>query len=84
MLSIKNPQFYSDLAEILAILSTHGLKILTKSEKDRTKTVDFLLCISIFWGKFNYFYQSLGCYICHTILRVKREQGALVEFQRSF
>ena len=39
---IKNPQFYSDLAEILAILSTHELIILTKFDGDWTKIVDFL------------------------------------------
>ena len=45
---IKNPQFYSDLAEILAILPTHGLITLTKFDDDRTKIVDFLSLV-YFW-----------------------------------
>ena len=39
---IKNPQFYSNLAEILAILPTHELIILTKFDDDQTKIVNFL------------------------------------------
>ena len=46
----KNLQSYSDLADILAILSTHELIILTKFDKDRTKIVDFLL-ILYFWSR---------------------------------
>ena len=42
---MKNPQFYSDLAEILAILSTNGLVILTKVDEDWTKIVDFSLSV---------------------------------------
>ena len=30
----KNPHFYSDLADILPILPTHGLIILTKFDED--------------------------------------------------
>ena len=41
----KNLQFYSNLADILAILSTHELIILTKFDEDRTKTVEFLFVI---------------------------------------
>ena len=41
-----NKNFYSDLTEILAILPTHGLVILTKFDEDRTKIVYFLFsCI---------------------------------------
>ena len=36
-------QFYSDLAEILAILSTHWQVILIKFDEDWTKIVNFLL-----------------------------------------
>ena len=39
---IENRQFYSNLAEILAILPTHGLIILTKFDEDWTKIVNFL------------------------------------------
>ena len=38
---INNSQFYSDSAEILAILLSHGLIILTKFDDDWTKIVDF-------------------------------------------
>ena len=48
MVPTKNPQFYSDLAEILVISPTHGLTILTKFDEDSTKIVDFLLSRSIF------------------------------------
>ena len=40
---IKNPQFYSDLAEILAILPTHELIILTKFDGDWTKNCGFFI-----------------------------------------
>jgi len=43
ILLTKNLQFYSNLSDILAILSTHELIILTKFDEDQTKTVDFLL-----------------------------------------
>ena len=46
---IKNPQFYSDLAEVLAILHKHGLINLTMFDEDQTKTVDFLLVV-YFWS----------------------------------
>ena len=45
---MKNPQSHSDLAEILAILSTHGVVILTKFDEDWTKIVDFSLLVH-FW-----------------------------------
>ena len=41
----KNLQFYSNLADILAILSTHELIILTKFDEDRSKIMDFLLVV---------------------------------------
>ena len=41
----KNIQFYSDLADILAILSTHELMILTKFDEDWTRIVNFLLAL---------------------------------------
>ena len=48
ILLIKNPQFYSDLAEILLMLPTHELIKLTKFDDDWTKIVDFLLVV-YFW-----------------------------------
>ena len=45
-LSIKNPQFWPNLAEILATLPIHGIVSLTKFYDKRTKTVDFSLMIS--------------------------------------
>ena len=42
---MKNPQFCSDLAEILAILPIHELIILTKFDGDWTEIVDFLLLV---------------------------------------
>ena len=64
ILLIKNPQFCSDLAEILAILPTHELIILTKFDGDWTKIVDFLLVV-YFWASIIFFNQSLltlgGC-----------------------
>ena len=46
---MKNSQFYSDLADTLAILPTRGLNILTKFDDDWTKIVDFLSVI-YFWS----------------------------------
>ena len=46
---MKNRQFYSNLAEILAMLPTHGLIILTKFDEDWTKIVDFSL-VDYFWA----------------------------------
>ena len=46
---MKNPQFYSDLAKILAILPTDWLIILTKFDEDWTEIVDFLLLV-YFWA----------------------------------
>ena len=54
VLLIKNPQFYSYLAEILAILPTHGLIILTKFDGDCTKNVDFLSLVH-FWASVIFF-----------------------------
>ena len=48
-LLIKNPQFCSNQANILATKSAHEMIILTKFHKDRTKIVDFLL-IAKFWA----------------------------------
>ena len=47
---IKNPQFYSDLAEILAILPTHELIALTKFDENRTKIVDFLSLVHVWFS----------------------------------
>ena len=41
MLLMKNSQLYSDLAEILAILPTVELIILTKFDDEQTKRKDF-------------------------------------------
>ena len=54
----KSPQFHSDLAEILAVLPTHGLIILTKFDEDQTKIVDFLLVVC-FWASIIFMNQSL-------------------------
>ena len=43
ILITKNLQIYSDLADILAIVFTHGLINLTKFDDDWTKIGDFLL-----------------------------------------
>ena len=40
---VKNPQFLSNEAEILAILLTHELIILTKFHTDWKEIMDFLL-----------------------------------------
>ena len=45
---IENLHFSSNLADILPILATHGIIILTKFHNLRTITVDFSL-IAIFW-----------------------------------
>ena len=50
----KNPQFCSDLAEILAILPIHELIILTKFDGDWTEIVHFLLLI-YFWASIIFF-----------------------------
>ena len=54
ILLIKNPQFCSNLAEILVILPTHELIILTKFDEDQTKIVDFLLAL-YFWSSIIFF-----------------------------
>ena len=51
---MKNPQFYPNLAEILAKLPIHGLIILTKFDENRTKIVDFLLAL-YFWASIIFF-----------------------------
>ena len=59
ILLIRNSQFYSNLAENLAILPTHGLIILTKFDQDWTKIVNFLLVV-YFWASIIFFNQSLA------------------------
>ena len=44
---MKNPQFYSNLAEILVKLPTHGLIILTNFDEDWTQIVNFLWVVYI-------------------------------------
>jgi len=46
---MKDPQFWPNLAEILATLPINGMVSLTKFHDKRTKIVDFSLMIS-FWG----------------------------------
>ena len=41
----KNPQFYSKLLKIQALLPIHGLVILAKFHNDRTKNANFLLVL---------------------------------------
>ena len=41
--SVKNPQFWSDEADILASKPTHKIIVFTKFHKDRIKIVDLLL-----------------------------------------
>ena len=51
------------MADILAVLSTHELIILTKFDEDWTKIVDFLLAL-YFWSSIIFFNHSLpvlGC-----------------------
>ena len=55
---IKNPQCYSDLAEILVILPTHRLIILTKLDENMTKIVNYSLIV-YFWDTVIFFNQSL-------------------------
>ena len=57
---MKNSQFYSNLAEILPILPTHGLIILTKFDRDKIKIVDFLLVV-YFWASV-IFYESVSSF----------------------
>ena len=40
---VKNPQFFSNQADIRAILPSHELVTLTKFHKDWQKVVDFLV-----------------------------------------
>ena len=54
VLLTKNSQFYSDFAEIFAILPTHGLIILAKFDEDRTKIVNLLLLV-YFWASIIFF-----------------------------
>ena len=50
---MKNPQFWADQAETLAILPIHKIVIFTKFHINWTKIVDFSL-IAKFWLKFGY------------------------------
>ena len=42
---IKNPQFYSKLLKIQAILPTHGLVILAKLHNDKAKIANSILVL---------------------------------------
>ena len=53
-LSVKNPQFSSNQADIPATPPTHELVILTKFHKDWQEVVDFLV-IEKFWGSLLFF-----------------------------
>ena len=55
---MKNPPFYSDLAEVLTLLPIHGLFTLTKFDDDWRKSMDFLLVV-YFWSGVISFNQSL-------------------------
>ena len=61
-LLVKNPQFKSDQADILATKPTHEMIIFTKFRKDRTKIVDFLL-LAKFWACLLFFNHPLDKYI---------------------
>ena len=61
-LLIKNPQFCSNQANILATNSAHEMIILTKFHKDRTKIVDFLL-IAKFWACKLFFVHPLSIFL---------------------
>ena len=54
VLLIKNPQFWSNQAEIPATYSTLEMNIFTKFHKDWTTIVDFLL-IAKFWASLLFF-----------------------------
>ena len=64
---IKNRQFYSNQANILATKSAHEMIILTKFHKDRTKIVDFLL-IAKFWDCVLFFVHPLHL----SVIKVER------------
>ena len=52
LLLIKNPQFWSDWADIQAVLPIHGLVILTKFHDSRAKIADLLLIVSLWTSAF--------------------------------
>ena len=54
MVLVKNLQFWSNQADILAILPTHEVVILAKFHNNRGKIVDFLLTAS-FWASLIFF-----------------------------
>ena len=74
---IKNSQFYSNVAEILSILPTHGLFIWTKFDYDRTKIVNFLSWI-YFWISVIFLNLSLARSKCNLHFEVSWKQGILI------
>ena len=63
---MKNPQFLSYQIDILAILPTDEIVILTKFHKNWTKIVDFSL-IGTFWASL-IFYLSVFIFTKHRVM----------------
>ena len=57
---MKDPQLFSNQADIQAILPTYELVILSKFHKDWQKIVDFLV-VATFLASLNFLHQSLFC-----------------------
>ena len=67
-LTIKDPQFWTNQADIQATLPTHELIILTKFHKDWQEVVDFLVIAKV-WASLTFF---APVYIYHTIWNPKK------------
>ena len=63
------------MAEILAILPTHELIILTKFDGDWTKIVDFLLVV-YFWASI-IFFESVFTFFCRDYVIKDRIDGKM-------
>ena len=59
LLLIKDPQFWSDWADIQAALPIHGLVILTKFHDSRAKIADLLLIVSLWTSAIFYYSVSI-------------------------
>ena len=55
LLLIKNPQFWSDWADIQAVLPIHGLVILTKFHDSRATIADLISIVSL-WTSAIFYY----------------------------
>ena len=68
LLLIKNPQFWSDWADIQAVLPIHGLVILTKFHDSRAKIADLLLIVSLWTSAI--FYYSVSMIIGRRVMTI--------------